>query len=218
MARSGPRFELPVDAHEKALNDEIARLEREIASLNSSTSNTKLRETVLPANASQPVKTDAVLRDPAGAHLVSPPNSTGANGLIAVSNDMAAVTPLPLPPTAPLAPRALPLISDSAATTPLAAPRVSEELGDPRFNELGMRKFDVLAWWRGLVAKVRQHTMGPTSNNPHMIRYLATGSVQGLRPLRYERRVARNRLLALVTTLVVVLYGLAWVFLRNNPR
>ena len=30
----------------------------------------------------------------------------------------------------------------------------------------------------------------PVSNNPKLVNFLAAGSIQGLRPLRYERRVA----------------------------
>jgi hypothetical protein len=48
-----------------------------------------------------------------------------------------------------------------------------------------------------------------------MVHYLAAGSIQGLRPLRYERRVARNRFLAFLALLLLVLWGLAyWSFKR----
>ncbi|MBE7501147.1 MAG: hypothetical protein HS113_12725 [Verrucomicrobiales bacterium] len=44
--------------------------------------------------------------------------------------------------------------------------------------------------------------------------YLAAGNVQGLRPLRYEKRVARNRFLMLLAAFIVILYGLIYWY-RN---
>jgi ABC-type microcin C transport system permease subunit YejB len=48
-----------------------------------------------------------------------------------------------------------------------------------------------------------------------MVNFLAAGSIQGLRPLRYERRVARNRFLAFTVLLVFVLIGLFWTLLQQ---
>lgn len=55
----------------------------------------------------------------------------------------------------------------------------------------------------------------PVSNNPKLVNFLAAGSIQGLRPLRYERRVARNRFLAFTTMLVLVLLGLFWTLIQQ---
>ena len=55
------------------------------------------------------------------------------------------------------------------------------------YNELGVRKYD-----------------------------LAAGGIQGLRPLRYEKRVARNRFIALVILLFFVLLGAISVLLRHR--
>ncbi len=55
----------------------------------------------------------------------------------------------------------------------------------------------------------------PVSTNPKMVNFLAAGSIQGLRPLRYERRVARNRFLAFTTVLVVILIGLFWTLIKQ---
>jgi len=41
-----------------------------------------------------------------------------------------------------------------------------------------------------------------------LISYLAAGSIQGLRPLRYEKRVARNRVFALTLVFLFVVWGL----------
>lgn len=89
------------------------------------------------------------------------------------------------------------------------APRVeAPEL----FNELGVRKYDLPALWN----RLRNHLRGPTTSNPRLINYLAAGGVQGLRPLRYEKRVARNRFLWLVIIVTAVLFGLFYVVLGRH--
>lgn len=47
-----------------------------------------------------------------------------------------------------------------------------------------------------------------SSGNPKLVKLLDSGQIQGLRPLRYERRVARNRFFLLSAVLLAVLYGL----------
>jgi hypothetical protein len=79
------------------------------------------------------------------------------------------------------------------------------------FNELGIRKYDLVGAWR----RLRNHFHGPPATNPRLVNYLAAGSIQGLRPMRYERRVARNRVIALTLILLVVLWGIIAVFWRR---
>ena len=57
------------------------------------------------------------------------------------------------------------------------------------YNDQGVRKFDLPAWWR----RMREYFHGPTASNPKLVSYLAAGGIQGLSPLRREKRVARNR-------------------------
>lgn len=78
-------------------------------------------------------------------------------------------------------------------------------------NELGVRKYDLAAAWQ----RWKNHFRGPAAANPRLVNYLAAGSIQGLRPLRYEKRVARNRFLLLVAILVLVLWGLFAAFIRK---
>ncbi len=73
-----------------------------------------------------------------------------------------------------------------------------------RFNELGVRKYDLPAFWQRLRDQFRR----PTTSNPRLVNYLAAGGVHGLRPLRYEKRVARNRFIFITTILFVILLGL----------
>ena len=80
------------------------------------------------------------------------------------------------------------------------------------YNELGLRKYDLVA----LVRRIRNHFRGPAATNPKLINYLAAGSIQGLRPLRYEKRVARNRFIFLALFLLLVLLGVISMFVRNR--
>ena len=66
--------------------------------------------------------------------------------------------------------------------------------------------------WNRLIKNFRKP---PVSTNPNMVNFLAAGSIQGLRPLRYERRVARNRFLAFTTVLVLILIGLFWTLIKQ---
>lgn len=79
------------------------------------------------------------------------------------------------------------------------------------YNELGVRKYDLPA----LLRRVRNHFRGPAATNPKLVSYLAAGGIQGLRPLRYEKRVARNRFIVFVIFLFVMLLGLVAAFFRR---
>lgn len=82
---------------------------------------------------------------------------------------------------------------------------------DAHFNELGVRKYDFPA----LLNRIRNHFRGPAATNPKLVSYLAAGGIQGLRPLRYEKRVARNRFIVFVIFLFVMLLGLVAAFFRR---
>ena len=117
--------------------------------------------------------------------------------------------------------------SSPAATPPAAAPRepIFEDVDQERlkargevisppahFNELGVRKYDFPA----LMRRLRSLFSGPTTANPKLVSYLAAGGVQGLRPLRKEKRVARNRFIALTIFLFLMLLGVIYMFVRNR--
>lgn len=80
------------------------------------------------------------------------------------------------------------------------------------YNELGVRKYDITTLWR----RIRDLFRGPTTTNPRLVTYLAAGGVQGLRPLRYEKRVARNRFIAFAVGLFLLLLGIYIVFLKRG--
>lgn len=80
------------------------------------------------------------------------------------------------------------------------------------YNEFGVRKFDFPA----LVQRVRAFFTGPNTSNPKLVSYLAAGGVQGLRPLRKEKRVARNRFIFFASILFFSLFGILWWFLKTR--
>jgi len=121
-----------------------------------------------------------------------------------------ALDPIPVsfPPTAPAKPQ-------DPIFEPVDQDRLqSEENGanqPEHYNELGVRKYNLPA----LLRRIKDHFQGPSTTNPKLVSYLAAGGIQGLRPLRYEKRVARNRFIALVVFLFLVLLGLLAVFARR---
>lgn len=183
----------PLSARTQALSQEIARLEAEIAVL-AEKKPAKITPQASPPvtepNPAQPLSLSAPTQRFAGSPS-SKPTPARPKRIALASIVAPEVAPAGVRPPAP------------AVTPPSPS--------DPHFNDLGVRKYDLLSAWRRLT----HHLSGPTSNNPKMVHYLAAGSIQGLRPLRYERRVARNRFLAFLALLLLVLWGLAyWSFKR----
>jgi cell division protein FtsB len=79
------------------------------------------------------------------------------------------------------------------------------------FNELGVRKYDLAA----LIERIKNNLRGPSTANPKLVSYLAAGSIQGLRPMRYEKRVARNRVIFIALILLALLVGV-FAIIRNH--
>ena len=104
------------------------------------------------------------------------------------------------PPPAP-APKPAEPVFEEIKAKPAPSP---EEAAPDRYNELGVRKYDLPALW----GRIKNHLRGPSTSNPRLVNYLAAGGVQGLRPLRYEKRVARNRFVLLVIILFAILLGI----------
>jgi len=88
----------------------------------------------------------------------------------------------------------------------------SETAAPDQYNDLGVRKYDL----PGLFSRLRNHFRRPTTNNPRLVAYLAAGGVHGLRPMRYEKRVARNRFIFFAAALFLLLLGLIIVFSRSR--
>src|SRR6185312_9354530 len=124
----------------------------------------------------------------------------------------------------PEAPLSKPEIRNPKPETPPPHEPIFEEVDQDRlkargevatpdhYNELGVRKYDLPA----LLRRIRNHFRGPSTNNPKLVHYLAAGGVQGLRPLRYEKRVARNRFVFFVAILFIALLGILLAFLKHR--
>lgn len=80
------------------------------------------------------------------------------------------------------------------------------------YNELGIRKYDLYSAIKRFMNKFRKTDNVPT----RFVNHLLVGNLDGLRPLRYERRVARNRFILLVVCLFIILWGLLSVYLKNR--
>lgn len=78
--------------------------------------------------------------------------------------------------------------------------------------ELGLRRPVWSQWWR----RFKRQFVDPPPANEKLVNYLAAGGIQGLRPLRYERRVARNRIIFICVVLGLVLWGILIVFWQTR--
>lgn len=165
----------PISDRARALNEEIAQLEAEIARLGAqaqrSENQPRLRSTAVPQG-SAPSPASPAPAAPPPAH--EPIFEDVHQGWLKAR--------------------------DEAHTTP------------EHYNDLGVRKYDLPALFR----RMRNQFRGPSTTNPKLVSYLAAGGIQGLRPLRYEKRVARNRFLLSVIVLLLALVGTLWVFLRHR--
>jgi len=112
-----------------------------------------------------------------------------------------------------------------AAPAPISREPVFEQLdyqkskvppeieGSPeRYNDLGVRKYDVL----GALRRLQNHLRGTPTANPKLVSYLAAGSIKGLRPLRYEKRIARNRFIFLSIFFMLILWGVILAMLKKG--
>lgn len=112
----------------------------------------------------------------------------------------------PAPAVVPAKPRPAGSLSTEPIFERVDKHRLKEE-SEPGFSRsrLGAGKdgrFDPAVIWRRLMDIFR----GPPPVNPKLVNYLAAGGIHGLRPLRYEKRVARYRLIFLCGCLLFALW------------
>jgi len=86
------------------------------------------------------------------------------------------------------------------------------EAAPDRYNDLGVRKYDLI----GAVRRLQNQLRGSPTANPKLVSYLAAGSIKGLRPLRYEKRIARNRFIFLSLFFVLILWGIVSAFMNSR--
>jgi hypothetical protein len=90
--------------------------------------------------------------------------------------------------------------------------QTESEASASQYNDLGVRKYDL----RGAIKRFQNQFRGPATSNPKLISYLAAGSINGLRPLRYEKRIARNRFIMLSVVFLGVLWGILYFFFSHR--
>ncbi|HUR47087.1 MAG TPA: hypothetical protein VMZ27_14505 [Candidatus Saccharimonadales bacterium] len=190
----------PISERAHSLNEQIAALEAEIQRLSEAPQQTRNQaapqasQTPSPPAAPDKVKNGAS-RQP---RLRSTARPFG-QGTPAVASTTAQPVAIP---------RQEPVFEDDDQNRLKHQP----ETATPKhYNDLGVRKYDLPALWK----RIRSHFSGPATTNPKLVNYLAAGSIQGLRPLRYEKRVARNRFLVLVGLLILVMWGIIALFKRS---
>jgi hypothetical protein len=110
-------------------------------------------------------------------------------------------------PAPPPTPANDPIFED-APTQPVATLEAKEEGAEPDaesrelYNHDGVRKYDLV----GLFRRIRIALFGAKEEDKKLINYLAAGSIHGLRPLRHEKRVARNRALLAAGGLIAAVW------------
>lgn len=117
--------------------------------------------------------------------------------------------PSPARPTSPAPARPEPAAEPVFESIPPR--RLENRPGEGRSRDsvaLGLRRPVWSQWWRRLKGQL----VDPPPTNEKLVNYLAAGGIQGLRPLRYERRVARNRMIFIVVVVGLLLWGVLVVF------
>jgi hypothetical protein len=194
----------PITERAQALNEQIANLQQQIADLSG-----KLQD----APGEEPPAIEDVSSAPPPPQVGQPrlrstalPRSQGV--IIHGVNQPAPVPPPQPPPVSRLEPEP---VFEEVPGNPFKGNGDTEPEPEPQ-PELGVRKNSFGEMWR----RMQNHFKGPPAANPKLVSYLAAGSIQGLRPLRYEKRVARNRVIALVVVLVLILWGIIAVILGRK--
>ncbi|MBM3877890.1 MAG: hypothetical protein FJ386_14450 [Verrucomicrobia bacterium] len=143
---------------------------------------------------------------PAGPRLRS---TALPDGQRVVRSPEVPAAPAPAPVTTLPAPARVESLPDVAPRAlPLAPPARSSAA---HYNEFGVRKFDLSGWWQSFKGRAA----GPAQTAPGILPLLTAGTLHGLRPLRYEQRVARNRFIGLFLVLLLALLGLFTMVLKN---
>ena len=173
----------PISERARTLNQQIAALEAEIGRLSDQQAEKAQGRAKPPPRPAAPESSQPRLRSTALPH--------GHSGSI-----LHAQPQTPPPPPSTEEPE-LDDVNPFRMQTEPASP-------DERDDQLGVRKQDAPSAWE----RIKNNFRAPPASNPKLVNYLAAGSIHGLRPLRYEKRVARNRFLLLVVALAIMLWGI----------
>jgi len=121
-------------------------------------------------------------------------------------------TALPHTQSAPAAPPPPSQPGFEPVTQPSLAEAAEPGVAPAHYNEEGLRKHDLF----GPLRRWRRRRRRAPAANPKLASYLAAGGLDGLRPLRYEKRVARNRCLAILLLIILIIWGTVWIYFRHR--
>jgi hypothetical protein len=185
----------PISERAKALNDQIAALEAEIQRLSTERAPEEPTTTPAPSTPARPARPEAPPKSQPKLRSTTLPHSLAASAAHAQAVES----------NVERRPVEEPVLED---LNPFRDP--SEAMPRAVTPDLGLRDDSLSVWER-----VKNNFRGPATSNPKLVNYLAAGSIQGLRPLRYEKRVSRNRFLLFAVALVLVIWGLLAAFLKR---
>jgi len=192
----------PISERAKTLNQQIAALEAEIKRLSAQPPEENHAPTPKEAPATSTLPKNS---DTRGASVQPRLRSTalphGHSGATIHAQPPAQPAAVPKPPPEPELEDVNPFRGEAEHVKAVAEQQ----------EELGVRKDEGVSLWQ----RIKNNFRAAPASNPKLLNYLAAGSIHGLRPLRYEKRVARNRFLLLVIVLAVVLWGIVAALMRK---
>ena len=183
----------PISERARTLNDQIANLEKEIARLADKLES----EPAEPPPAPAPPTPPPTPSKPSRNVPAEPPSNAPRLRSTAFPQSQVVVHSQHSEPVFEDVPNKNPFKTNGEEPEPEAEP------------DIGVRKGNVSEMWK----RIQNQFRTPPASNPKLVSYLAAGSVQGLRPLRYEKRIARNRAIVLIVLLVLVIWGLLAFFM-----
>jgi hypothetical protein len=185
----------PISERAKALNDQIAALEAEIQRLSENGHAAEVKQAASPPAPARPKERPSAPQPKLRSTTL--PHGHGGSTVHAQNAE----------PGAERQPVEEPVLED---LNPFRNPADAAPPAATKPN-LGLREVESLSVWE----RVKNNFRSPPTSNPKLVNYLAAGSIQGLRPLRYEKRVARNRFLLFAIALALVLWGLFAALLKR---
>ncbi len=94
---------------------------------------------------------------------------------------------------------------ESSAARPTPAPAPVSVAGPRTGPAVPADRFNLVEVWQRWMQRLGGQPRRPSG----LVNLMAAGSVHGLRPLRYERKIARRRFLLSLGLLLLLLYGIA---------
>src|SRR5438105_3945437 len=196
----------PISERAKTLNQQISALQAEIERLSSASADAETADGAAHEASNHSSEAPPIHGGTPAAQTTSPQPRLRSTAFPKKRQPARPAAAAEGPSANPFSDPAFEDLSQNAAKEPSEPPTAAH------YNELGLRKYDLASWWR----RWTNHLRGPPTSHPTLVNYLAAGSIQGLRPLRYEKRVARNRFIVFVVVLILALWGLIVMLMKRS--